>query len=78
MPSKISDREYVLRVLQRLEGKTNQVKAKAISRLLGGRITQRLREQGKDPANSAIPVSDRVTLVGGSCTFTLPKRQRSS
>ena len=43
MASKISDREYVLRMLEQMEGKTNQVKAKAISRLLGGRISQRLR-----------------------------------
>jgi hypothetical protein len=45
MTSKISDREYVLHMLEQMEGKTNQVKAKAISRLLGGRITQRLRER---------------------------------
>jgi hypothetical protein len=45
MTSKISDREYVLRMLEEMEGKTNQVKARAISRLLGGRITQRLRER---------------------------------
>jgi hypothetical protein len=29
--SKISDPEYVLRMLEGMEGKTNQVKAKAIS-----------------------------------------------
>jgi len=52
MASTISDREYVLRLLVRMEGKTNQVKAKTISRLLGGRVTQRLREQWKHPVIS--------------------------
>jgi hypothetical protein len=47
MASSISDREYVLRLLVRMEGKTNEVKAKVISRLLGGRVTQRLREKWK-------------------------------
>jgi hypothetical protein len=32
----ISDREYVLRILDPLEGRRNAYKAKAIARLLGG------------------------------------------
>jgi hypothetical protein len=47
MASKISDREYVLRILDRMEGKTNAKKARAIARLFGGRINQRLRQQWK-------------------------------
>jgi hypothetical protein len=45
MANKLSDREYVKQLLDDMEGKTNHMKAKAIARLFGGRIRQRLRER---------------------------------
>ncbi len=44
MANKLSDREYVKQILDDMDGKTNHMKAKAIARLFGGRIRQRLRE----------------------------------
>ena len=51
MASKISDREYVLRILTAMEGKNNRLKAQKIATLLGGRIRQRLRNDGKVTEN---------------------------
>jgi predicted nucleic acid-binding OB-fold protein len=42
MPNQISDREYVLHILDAMEGNPNNLKAKKISTLLGVRIRQRL------------------------------------
>lgn len=57
MASKISDREYVLRILIAMEGKTNELKARKIGTLLGGRIRQRLMEYGKIPRGPVPPAS---------------------
>ena len=55
MANKLSDREYVLRLLDQMEGKTNNVKAKKISTLLGVRIRQRLMHYGKIPGDPDAP-----------------------
>ena len=47
MASKVSDREYVLRILDAMEGKPNALKAQKIATLPGGRIRQRLMQYGK-------------------------------
>jgi len=57
MARKISDREYVLRLLVMLEGKTNGMKAQKIATLLGGRIRQRLMNYGKIPRDPVAPSS---------------------
>ena len=45
----MSDREYVLRILDAMEGKPNSRKAGKIATLLGGRIRERLMNYGKIP-----------------------------
>jgi hypothetical protein len=56
MPNLISDREYVLRILDAMEGKPNNSKAKKISALLGVRIRQRLgARKNADSEDSGIP-----------------------
>ena len=61
MASKISDREYVLRLLVMLEGKTNGIKAQKIATLLGGRIRQRLMNYGKIPGENSVVLPDGET-----------------
>ena len=58
MASKISDREYVLRILDAMEGKPNGLKAQKIATLLGGRLRQRLLGYGKVPKNAVPPRRD--------------------
>src|SRR5450631_2067131 len=41
MASKLSDREYLKQLLDRMEGKTNHMKAKKIAQLFGGRLWHR-------------------------------------
>jgi hypothetical protein len=55
MTNKISDREYVLRILDAMEGKRNGLKAQKIATLLGGRIRQRLMNYGKIPKDPVAP-----------------------
>jgi hypothetical protein len=55
MASKISDREFVERILQMMEGKPIALKAQKIAILLGGRIRQRLMNYGKIPRDSVAP-----------------------
>jgi hypothetical protein len=57
MPNQISDREYVLRLLEMMEGKTNHLKSNAIARLLGGRIRQRLGARKNGATNPAIALA---------------------
>ena len=48
MANKLSDREYLKQLLDKMEGKTNHMKAKAIARLFGGRIRQRIIKRSAD------------------------------
>jgi hypothetical protein len=45
MASKISDPQYVTRILEEMEGKPNRMKAEKIVYLYGGRIRQRIRDE---------------------------------
>ena len=51
MASKLSDREYLIRLLDKMEGKTNHMKAKRIAHLFGGRIRQRVSASKRILAN---------------------------
>jgi len=59
MTNKISDREYVERILQAMEGKPIPVQARKIAILLGGRIRQRLMNYGKIPKGPVDPPSNK-------------------